>query len=89
MKPRKVTTIEDAQALPEVGNAIFDYSKRILERDEPGVGRRGDTINTPVARPFCPMPTDGDQILLFTDKDGRPMQVVYTPEGPAKTLWRG
>ena len=82
MKPLRVTTLKQARALPEVRGAFFDERRRILEQDEPGLGRRGDTIIEREVRPFVPMPTD--QILWFLDDDGRRMQVVYTQDGPAK-----
>lgn len=79
-KPEKVTTIEQAWALPEA----VETRRRILQEAEPGVGKQGDTIIERIPLPFCPTPTDGDQILFFIDSDGRSMQVVYTPDGPAK-----
>lgn len=89
MKPVKVTTLEQARALPEVESVFFDLRRTLLERDEPGVGKRGDTIIERVPRQICAHPVDGDQILLFVDSDGRPMQVTYTAEGPAKAPWYG
>jgi hypothetical protein len=80
----KITTVEQARALPEVRGAFWDERRRILDQDELGVGRRGDTVIERVVRPFVPTPTDGDQILWFFDADGRRMQVVYTQDGPAK-----
>ena len=88
MKPVKVTTVEQARALPEVSHPFLDERTRILHEDDPGVGRRGDMVREYVTRPYCPQPMDGDQILLFVDSDGRRMQIVYTPDGPAKTPFR-
>jgi hypothetical protein len=88
VKPIAVTTVAQARALPEVAHADFDERRRILDADEAG-GRKGDTLVERVVRPYCPTPTDGKQILLFIDSDGRSMRIVYTPTGPAKTpvLW--
>ena len=72
-----VTTVEQAQALPEISGPFWD--SKIVTNPVTGESRVERK-----ARPFCPTPTDGDQILLFTDADGRQMQVVYTPDGPAK-----
>lgn len=88
LKTVKVTTVAQARALPEVRSAFADERHRMLTEDEQGVGKKGDTIIELVPRQFSPHPIDGDQILLFTDADGRSMQVCYTPEGPAKTEFR-
>jgi putative hemolysin len=78
---KKITTVAEARSLPEVDHPFMD-SKRTIDP------QTGVTTVERTARPFCPMPTDGDQILFFTDADGRSMQVCYTPDGPAKTPWR-
>ena len=77
----KVTTVEQARALPEVRSGMWDFTRTT----DPVTGI---TTEQRVPRPFSPQPTDGDQILLFIDVDGRRMQVVYTVEGPAKTEFR-
>ncbi len=87
-KPIKVTTVEQARSLPEVRSATWDFKRRILDVARPGIGKRGDMVEERIARPLSPQPIDGDQILLFIDADGRSMQVVYTPDGPAKTPFR-
>ena len=76
MKPTKITTIEQALALPEISDPFFDVTIEILPSGEKVMHRK--------PRLFVPMPTDGDQILFFVD-NGRSMQVVYTETGPAKT----
>lgn len=78
----KVTTIEQARALPEVDHPYLDY---IYSTDQ----TTGITTTSRKVRPFVPRPIDGDEILLFMDSDGRSMQVCHTAEGPAKTPWRG
>lgn len=87
--PVKVTTLEQARALPEVQHAFCDYTKRILQHDDPEHGPAGTTVIERVVRPYFPMPTHGDQLLFFTDADGRLMQVCYTADGPAKAEWHG
>jgi hypothetical protein len=77
----KITTVEQARALPEVDGSFYDLVKRLDPETHTLVVER-------VVRPFVPQPTDGDQILLFIDTDGRRMQVVYTKDGPAKTEFR-
>lgn len=81
LKSRKITTVAEARSLPEVAHPFMDR-KRTTDP------LTGITTEESIVRPFCPQPTDGDQILLFNDADGRSMQVVYTPDGPAKTPWR-
>ena len=73
---RPITTIEDAQALPEVDGIYFDNETEILASGETVIHRK--------PRKFVPQPISGNQILFFRDQDGRPMQVCYTESGPAK-----
>ena len=94
----KVTSVAQAMELPEIESAIWDIKRAVLTSPEEAIAFRqrtavkcglGDTVIERKLRPFCPHPTGGDQILLFVDADGRRMQIVYTPEGPAKTevIW--
>lgn len=80
-KPIKITTVELARALPEMADPFFEEHRET----DPVTGIT--TISRSV-RPFVPTPTDGDQILLFIDSDGRSMKVEYTLEGPVKTEFR-
>ena len=76
MKPIKVTTVEQARALPEL-----EDTRKTIDPDT------GITTIERIAVPFAPMPLDGDQILFFIDTDGRPMRIVYTPDGPTKKFY--
>lgn len=75
-----IKTIEQAQALPEIESEFFTYRQKLDENH--------DTVNIPVVRKICISYTDDDDILFFTDKDGRSMKVVYTEDGPTKIRWR-
>jgi hypothetical protein len=77
-KPRKISTIEEARALPEVSRYI---EHRVTD---PKTGMTTVSGEVPKFYPSC---TDGDQILLFTDTDGRSMEITYTENGPAKRVF--
>lgn len=77
----KITTVVQARALPEVDHPFLD---RKQWTDDKGITHVEETV-----RPLCPRPLNGDQIMFFRDADGRAMQIVYTPDGPAKTEWHG
>ena len=68
---KKVTTVAEARALPEVDGKWWD-ERRITD------SKTGITTVERVPRTLSPHPIDGDQILLFIDSDGRPMEVTYT-----------
>lgn len=74
-----VKTIEQAQALPEIDSGIFEYRDEI----DPITHH---TVRRQKTRSFSPIGVDGDDIFIFTDKDGRQMRVVGTESGPAKTV---
>ena len=73
MKPLPVTTLEQAQALPL---AHPEFATELMPA--------GETVLTRLAQKFYPRPVDGDQILFFTDADGRSMRVEYDERGPVK-----
>ena len=73
----KVTTIEQARALPELEQ---DYINQTLPD--------GMSICTPVPYPVLPISTDDDVILWFKDVDGRSMQVIGTEDGLLDTTVR-
>ena len=75
-----VKTVEQARALPEIRSAFWEFRR---ETDP----KTGITTEHRVPMPFTPRPIQGDEILLFTDTDGRSMQVIWTKDGPAKTPW--
>lgn len=73
-------TVEEARALPEVSNALYE-EERITDS-------RGHTEIRVKFRKLTARPIEGDDIILFVDADGRAMQVVDTENGPAKTPFR-
>ncbi len=73
---KSIKTIQEAQALPEVEPNMFETFKEVQSD--------GTVLIKDKVLPLVLSPIDGDDIILFTDKDNRPMQVVYTKDGPAK-----
>jgi hypothetical protein len=75
-----VKTIEQAWALPELDNEFYEVS---LETKPDGTVVQHMKVSA-----FCGRGISGDDIILFTDKDGRLMKVIQTESGPAKTELR-
>lgn len=75
-----VKTIGQAQALPEIKSEFFETWNETLPN--------GVTVCHQKVRPLCAHAISGDDIILFTDPDGRAMKVTYTENGPAKTEFR-
>lgn len=75
-----IKTIEQAISLPEIENEYYLEKKETLSN--------GITITKYEIMPLSPRPIHGDDIILFTDKDGRAMKIVNTPSGYAKTEFR-
>jgi hypothetical protein len=68
-----IKTVEQARALPEIRGGLSYFSReRILPN--------GDKVIEDVPRQLSAQPIDGDSIALFTDTDGRSMEVVHTVE---------
>jgi hypothetical protein len=77
-----IKTVEQARALPEIRGGLAYFSR---ERTLPN----GDKVIEDLPRQLSAQPVEGDSIALFTDKDGRTMQVVHTvEEGWCKTEFR-
>jgi hypothetical protein len=76
MARRGPKTVAEARALPEVESAWFETERHMT----PG----GITVITQTPRKFSARGIEGDDILWFTDSDGRSMQVIDTEDGPAK-----
>ena len=70
-KPKKVTTIEQAIALPMAPPEVELY-----------IDERGYTVRVRKPEKFYPRPCDGDQILFFTNGLGQLMEVIYGEDGP-------
>lgn len=79
LRMKHIKTIEEAQTLPEIDDSAFDYKVEILSD--------GSKKYIPVPRMLFAEPLQGDDICLFTDKDGRVMKVVYTESGAKKARW--
>lgn len=78
MEYEHVKTIEQARALPEILSELFEFVDEI----DPVTHH---TIRKNIPRKFYVREIDDDDIIFFTDADGRSMQVVGSEAGPAKT----
>jgi len=73
-----IKTIEQAQNLPEVSAGPFDF----INEEDPVTHY---IIRKAVPRKIYPIGVESDDIIAFTDKDGRSMKIIGTENGPAKT----